>query len=255
MVLIVLAVSIVALVAIGNIVWRIVSPGVNQIVAEVSSVVRINRLNYNFELPPRVEITQESNTETTTNNTPQEVITEQAQANLNYNFSIDPQPNTTIVKGVPNFFEELYADTELGPIRIQEESNKNIIIDIPKLSVSSPSYQTPDGKSALKFGFWLHRSSFPFGQGELAFLCNRRFFDSNDPRSCYYLNFLNINDQIVLEFAGERVTYKINKITSYKSDYSEIYNSITEDPNQLRLVSTLETDSGRGRVVFIANKV
>ncbi|MBE2280692.1 MAG: hypothetical protein IAE91_09900 [Ignavibacteriaceae bacterium] len=250
MVIVIFVVSIIALIAIGNIIWRIISPGVNIAVTEISNYIRINRLDYNFEIPEKKEPVVNSSA----NN---EELTAEQQAiinlDLNYNFEVASTPEE--VEGSTNFFEEIYSDYKLGPRRIVEESNKNLVLTIPKIKINSPVYQTPESSLALKFGFWLHSSSYKFNEGELVLLCTRRYFDSTDPRSCYYIDRLRVNDELSVEFKGERAYYKITEIKKIYSNFEDIYNNISSDANRLIIVSTAEIDSGRGRLVILANRV
>jgi len=256
MVLIIFTVSIIALVAIGNIVWKIISPGVNLAITEVSNVIRVNRLDYNFEIPARrnapvIEQKPPENNQTAELSPEQESV---ANMNLNYSFSI-PQKSDSFIAGSTNFFEEIYSDVNYGPQRVTEESNKNFVITINKLEINSPVYIAPQSNPALKFGFWMHKSSYSFNQGELVFLCTRRFFDNTDPRSCYYLNLLEINDQLSIEFGGEKASYKITRTEYFKDNYDQIYNNISENKSSLKIVTTGTVDTGRGRLVLTATRI
>ncbi len=258
MILVIFAVSIIALVAIGNIIWKIIQPGVDIAVAEISNIVRINRLDYNFEIPVRrdtpvavvepLEGVEKSSVELTVE---QQAV---ADMNLNYSFFI-PEKDDSFVAGSTNFFEEIYSDSELGPVRITEESNKNFVINIEELGINSPAYISPKSSMALKFGFWMHKSSYSYNQGELVFLCTRRFFDNTDPRSCYFLNLLEINDEIKLEFNGEKSTYKITKQEYLNGNYDNIYNNISADSKSLKIVTTGKVDTGRGRLIISATRI
>lgn len=255
MVLVIFVVSIVALIAIGNIVWKIISPGVNLAVTEISNTIRVNRLDYNFKIPEKREPVAVKPVETTTIN--EDLTVEQKAVlarDLNYSFSI-PNARDSKVYGVTNFYEEIYSDSNLGPTRITEESNKNIVLTISKLNIKSPVYITPESLPALKFGFWMHKSSYMYNQGEMVFLCSRRYFDNDDPRSCYYLNLLSINDQLTLEFNGQKSTYSIINTQYINQDYSQIYDSISTDKNSLKIVTTGQIDSGKGRLVITANRI
>lgn len=254
MVLVIFTVSIIALIAIGNIIWRIVSPGVAIVVTEVSNLVKVSRLDYNFQIPEKREpVTQAPPDESTPALTPEEQVV--FDMDLDYDFEIPSYDPSRIVLGVNNFFEEIYTDYEFGPERINEDSNRNILISIPRLSIKSPVYITPKDSIALKFGFWMHKSSYKLNEGEMVFLCTRRYFDNTDPRSCYYINYLAQNDSISLEFNGETFNYKVDQVERINQDYEQIYNNISSDKNKLKIVSTGALDLGRGRIVVYATRI
>lgn len=256
MVIVIFAVSIIALVAIGNIIWKIISPGVNLAITEVSNVIRINRLDYNFEIPIRRDVVVIVTPEPDKSEPVVLTAEQQAVADmpLNYSFFI-PNKTEDFIPGSNNFFEEIYSDVNIGPVRVTEESNKNFVINISKIKVNAPVYIAPESSLALKFGFWMHKSSYAYNQGELVFLCTRRFFDNTDPRSCYYLNLLEIGDKIGLEFNGEKSTYRITKLEYFKENFEQIYNNISTDKNILKLVTTGTVDTGKGRLVITANRI
>lgn len=254
MVLVIFTVSIIALIAIGNIIWRIISPGVAIVVTEVSNFVKINRLDYNFEIPEKREpVAVEPVDKSTLELTPEEQAV--FNRNLDYDFEIPSYDESKIVLGVTNFFEEIYTDYEFGPERITEDSNKNIVVSIPRLSINSPVYITSKDSVALKFGFWMHKSSYKINEGEMVFLCTRRFFDNTDPRSCYYMDYLAANDSISLEFNGETYNYKVDKVERFNQNFDQIYNNIGSDKNKLKIVTTGAVDSGRGRLVVSATRI
>jgi len=251
MVVIIFVVSIVALIAIGNIIWKIISPGVALATTEISRLIAINRLDYNFPIPAKRESVSALPT-------PIEFTAEQQVVlarDLDYDFEIPNADNNRIVVGVTNFYEEIYTDSDFGPDRITEESNKNMIITINKLAINSPAYITPESSLALKFGFWMHSSSYKLNEGEMVFLCTRRYFDNNDPRSCYFMNYMSVNDTFSIEYNKEKFNYKVNAINYIKQDYQQIYENISSDKNSLKMVTTGALDSGRGRLVITANRI
>jgi LPXTG-site transpeptidase (sortase) family protein len=254
MVLVIFVVSIIAIIAIGGIIWRIISPGVNIAVNEVSSLIRVNRLDYNFDIPASKGNAQQSSENQNQPQQEQAPTNTNVSNNLNYNFSI-PQGEDQIVKGNPNFFEEIYSDSEIGPNRITDESNKNIIVNIPKLSINSPIYQIPSNSIALKFGFWLHKSSYELNKGEVVILCTRRYFDNNDPRSCYFLDYLREGENLSLEYEGQKYNYRVIKTETLTGDYGQIYNNISTDKNLLKIVTTGTIDTGKGRLVITAQRI
>ncbi len=249
MVLAIFAVSIIALIAIGNIIWRIISPGVNTVVAEVSNLIRVNRLDYNFPIPPKKEpIVQSTN--------PDALTVEQQKVldmNLNYNFAFSTENKNLIVSGVENFFEEINDDYKLGPTRQTGEVKENYLIRIPKISLNSPVYRDNKAES-LKFGIMQHKSSYNLGEGEVTVLCLRRHFNNNDPRSCYFMDLLNLNDEIYLKDGEEEVRYKVTKLEFINNNYENIYNSITDNKDTIKIVTSGAIDSGKGRLVVTAQR-
>ncbi len=240
MILAILVVSIIALIAIGNIIWRIISPGISAGLAEVANIIRVNQLDYNFAIPEKKEpiiIEPELSQEPVLSEEEQRV----KDMDLNYNFSVSPAKSESVVLGVNNFYEEIAQDYKLGENR-SASIEGTIRIIIPKIAFNAQINET----------MLLHPSSYQFNHGEIALLCTRRNLDSNDPKSCYYMDLVKVNDQIIVYFDSKTIKYKVVKIELFESNYENIYSGLRSDTNSIKIVTTGHLDSGRGRLVITA---
>lgn len=254
MILAIFIACFIALIALGNIIWRIISPSVNTVVTEVSNVIRINRLDYNFPIPPK----RENSTPVSEKNKEEDSLSEEQKSvialDLNYNFPFNAyNSNTNLVLGSDNFYEEIFYDNIFGYQRQSSESKEGYIVKIPKIELESPVYRD-NNINSLKFGMWMHKSSFNYNEGEMVFLCSRRYFSNNDPRSCYFMNNLNLEDEIYLKVGTEDVKFIVTKLEYISDNYQDLYNNIASNNKQLRIITTGTTDIGKGRLVITALK-
>lgn len=239
MVIIILAVSLIALVIMLSIVWRTVGPNINLAITKFQEVAS----SFSFATS-----TGNSNTANLT-----EAEKKVYNTKLNYNFKIPNKSPNTVVEGSDQFFEEIYSDPNLGVNRLNS-FNSSLSLEIPKIDLNSPISYKINSTEALRSGMYMHNASYNYDKGEMLFLCTRRFFNSDDPKSCYYLNLITLNDVIFFNIDGKRVEYKVIKLEYLAGNYADIYNNVSSNNSLIRIITTGKADQGRERLVITAQK-
>lgn len=130
-------------------------------------------------------------------------------------------------------------------------------IEIPKIDYKSPIIISDDGDSAVDKGAWHHPSNHPL-EGEAIFLCHRRYFLSNDQKSCWNLDQLKKGNSMYIYFDdGTQAYYKIQSISVTKGTDVNVYHTSSE--NLIKLISCSMEDGKIGstdyRIVVIAEMV
>ena len=145
-----------------------------------------------------------------------------------------------------------YSTEEFGSLpKIQSQ----LKINIPKIGIDSPIWQGNDANNYLEKGFWAYPFSGALGKGENVFLCHRRFFGPNDPRSCWFLDKLEKNDLINIYVAEEvEMVYQIIDIKIFSDQDPNIYN-IDLDKDLIRIVTCNPLYSNSERLVVIAERI
>lgn len=131
-------------------------------------------------------------------------------------------------------------------------------VTIPKIGVITNIYQGLDGDQLLKQGWWLYPTSYATGTGEKIFYCHRRFFGRNDPRTCWNMNKLTIDDRInVTNTAGVNFQYKVISVSVVHQSVSNMM--IPSDKNYIKIITcgtaTGEPGGNDYRVVVLAELV
>lgn len=192
------------------------------------------RYDYNFSIPEDISVSEQLGTsevsDPASKNSLADDIQDQATgAVYNYNFAI-PHPR-------------MYP-----AIRS---------IQIPSINYDSPVIVSDDANAGIDLGAWYYPSKHPF-EGEAIFLCHRRFFKENDPKSCWNLDKVDSGDFVYLNFSnGEQFTYQVRSIAVTTGKDISIYHS--GDEPYLKLISCAKENGRIGsdshRIVLIAKKV
>ncbi len=239
----ILVVCIVTVIIIFNLIWGIIAQPINDGINSVGNFFRIQQpVDYNFQVPAVSAI-------------------ETPQANQNQN---DSEQTNAIKYEMPYKNAQVLGSTSVNiskePIlkealasRIQTGNNLTQIkfrVEIPSIGLDSPAMHGSDAQFILQNGFFIYPGSNLINKGEIILLCYRSQFKSTDPRSCWYLNKLSINDEIILDNSnGSTSTYKIIGTNTFNFSSDFIY-KINNDENYLQIV----TNDGKNRIVILAVK-
>lgn len=186
---------------------------------EVDVLERDN--NYNFAIPT-LEVAEEVKTETEQTQTSQEPT-------RNYNF----------------------------PIGNTEQIPEMASIQIPTINYNSPIIISDDGDSAIDYGAWHYPSNHP-KEGEAIFLCHRRYFKSQDPKSCWNLDKVKQGASLYINYKdGSQDFYKIESISVATGDDINIYHAT--DEKIIKLISCAKSNGKIGsdshRIIVIARAI
>ncbi|MBN1915987.1 sortase [Candidatus Dojkabacteria bacterium] len=126
---------------------------------------------------------------------------------------------------------------------------------IPKINVRANVFGGSDGDSLMDQGFWMYPSSSTPGNGETIVLCHRRYFQQDDPRSCWNINLLEKGDLIqVNDPSGKPIRYSVRSVTIKNPNDVNIYE--TSKRNFIKIIScSLQSGVPGGsdnRIVVIA---
>lgn len=254
-IIVVLVVCTVSLVAIGSSLWNIVSPGINAFFNFVGLNVRLATVDYNFQVPVGTGggQSQSSTSSSTTSSSgssvpPPNVV----PANYSYNFPVPPLTDNGSA-AVSGLRDAILTDAQLAGYGTGTDTpTTELIVNIPKIKVTSPVLQGLGGDDLLDRGFWVYPSSKPIGQGELIILCHRRFFGPYDPRTCWNLDKLVPGDEVYLKGSADvTLTYKIIAVNELPGTDPTIYNA-SDTENYLKIVTCHPLYSDVNRLVVLA---
>lgn len=248
-IIVVLVVCTVSLVAIGSSLWNIVSPGVNAFFNYIGINVRLATVDYNFQVPAVGSSQSSPTTSSQGGQTPPPSV---VPANYSYNFPVPPAP-TNGGSSVTGLRDAILTDAQLAGYGTGTDTpTTELLLNIPKIKVTSPVLQGLGGDDLLDRGFWAYPSSKPIGQGELILLCHRRFFGPYDPRTCWNLDKLVKGDEIYLKGSTDvTLTYKIIAVNELNASDPTIYNP-SETENYLKIVTCHPLYSDANRLVVLA---
>lgn len=249
----VLIVCIIALIAVVSSIWALIRAPVNSAINTVSNFIRIQSLDYNFTIPV-VAITPTpvpTPSPTPINIPPINIdLGFDEEKDIDYNFTISSIPQTSA------FADALYTDSDLIDIQERGETpeQKNLSIQIPLINVNSPVVQGIDSESLIKEGFWVVPSSRRLGQSEVIFLCNRRYFGPDDPKSCWFLDKVGTGNYITVKYGDKELTYSVVGVNTFSAEDPLVYQA-TEGEDLIRIVTTDPLNSNENRLVILAERV
>lgn len=247
----VLIVCVVSLIAIGSILIRLITPGLERIGNIIGAGVRVSTVDYNFPIPSGTSVVVPP----AQNSATSQSITSQPPA---------VAPNKLVIESpkVRNLTQAQHAaiGKRLGLERFVSTSNNpqellqiEAHIYVPKLGLYTPILNTNNGQAALSYGGWLHPNSSLINQGEWGILCERSLFQPFAANSCLFLDELNIGDIILVIVASTAYQYKVVQPLddaiklSNVNNYSPLGKSlriITNDLNHNRLQILIAEPTG-----------
>lgn len=231
----VLIVCVVSLIAIGSILIRLITPGLERIGNIVGAGVRVSAVDYNFPIPsgaPIVVVPVET-----------EVSSQSATSQPTV---VVPAKLEILPPKVRNLTQAQHAAVgkKLGLERLVSSSNNpqellqiEAHIYIPKLGLYTPVLNTNNGQAALSYGSWLHPSSYLINQGEWGVLCERSLFQPFAANSCMFLDELTSGDVVLVIIASTAYQYKIIQPLAASTRLSEI-NSYSPLGKSLRIITS-----------------
>lgn len=222
----VMIVCLIALCAVFNTIWQIIRVPVTNFVDSVGTTIRLQSLNYNFDIPETDDIPTPTPTE--------------------------PQFPSDIL----SYPDALYTINEMNELSLSGQTpvQKNLKIAIPSINVSANLYQGEPSEEFLKEGFWVSPTESELGDGETVFFCNRRFFGPNDLRGCWNIDKINRTDRIVINFETVALEYQVVGINIFEADDPLIY-QVNPDKDQIKIVTTHPLESNSQRFVVLAERV
>jgi LPXTG-site transpeptidase (sortase) family protein len=254
----VLLVCIIALVAVVNSIISTFAPIVNDISRLISSLTVVQTTDYNFPVEEKnidVKTTSENNDIKLEENTTVKIEEKPLVAveDTDYNFFV---PEISSVEYDREFFPDaILDDAKLLALADLNENvfPANISIYIPKIKVASPVLQGFNSEELLNQGFWISPTSHVLGKGEVVLLCHRRHFGPNDPRSCWYLDNLSQNDEIILRVDTKELKYSVVGINTFDAEDPLIY-SLSKDDDLIKIVTCTPLYSNAQRLVVLAKR-
>jgi len=134
--------------------------------------------------------------------------------------------------------EPLLKEIEYIPIQY----GNLVRIKIPRIGVDSPVLQGFNVYDLLKQGWWLYPASYTNGPGEKIFYCHRRYFGRFDPRTCWNLNQVILDDLIYLYNSdGQIFTYKVISTSIVRGD---VLNTMRPSTKEYVKIITCGTENG-----------
>lgn len=261
---IVLLICTISLIAILNSLWQLVGPGVQTLIAIISNEARTVTANYNFQIPSldKGTTSTQSSTSSSTTSTTQTTSSSEDRpiivpSNYTYNFPV-PDAIHNVDEEYSNligFEDSILTDAQLvGYGSGSDTPQISLFLSIPKINVKSPVLQGLGSDELLKQGFWVYPGSYPIGVGEMILLCHRRYFGPYDPRSCWNLDKMSINDEIFIRRGEQQLTYKVVGVNEFTGDNPSIYN-ISSTKSYLKIVTCTPLYSNDNRLVVLAELV
>ncbi len=286
MILTILVVSIISIIAVFSGIWQIIGPSVNKISTDISKALRVNSLDYNFAVPANAQpnptpqpVPQPQPSPTPSPNpqpapapdpTPQPssfrgsgggIVNAKVpqvdiqKLSLNYNFAVAAKPfvpEELIDLGFPDAIVEDALLASKGAI--DQKPIGDLRIKIPRMKVNSPVLQGRDSTALLKQGFWVYPNSSELGKGEVVLLCHRRYFGRTDPRTCWYIDRMQQDDEIFMYFNGTELKYRVVGINIFDAEDPLIYAKSTDD-DYIKISACTPLFSNKQRLVVLAKRV
>ncbi|MEP7103391.1 MAG: sortase [Candidatus Dojkabacteria bacterium] len=254
----VLIVCIIALIAVASSIWALIRDPVNAVINTVSSFVRIQTLDYNFPLPVVTAQTTPTSTPSpapnpvpnppannaTSNTTPSNI-----NKDIDYNFPVENIALSGLEDAIISDSKLLELSAKNVPV-----TQPNISIQILSIGVNSPVLQGLDSENLLKQGFWIVPSSRILGKAEIIFLCNRRYFGSDDPKSCWFLDKVILGNDVTLKYNNLVLKYKVVGVNRFPASDPLVYDA-NETEDLIRIVTTDPLYSNDQRLVILAERV
>jgi LPXTG-site transpeptidase (sortase) family protein len=263
MILAILIVSIISLIAVINGVWQIVGPSIKKVSDDFSKVVKVNSLDYNFVVPAKA---QSTTPQPQAQPTPQPAPPPQpsstvdeidvSKLNLDYNFNVGKKTQTPMQQFSPDFQDDILNDAQTA---VENSKGQNdlgkLSIKIPKLKIESEINQGRDYEKLLKQGFWIYPASFEPGHGEFTILCMRRYFGKDDPKSCWYIDELTKNDEIIVNDNDVELKYKVVGVNEFKNDDLPLIYTEPSQEDTIKIVAAHPLNGNSKRIVVLAKRV
>lgn len=253
MVAAILVVCIVTLIVIVGIVWGIIQEPLKNTIENAAQFFQVNdrAIDYNFKVPiaeaqPAQQIVPE----------PQPV-------------SQEPVNSNQVVQNSAIKYDLPFRDAKILGINSQEISSNALVqevkksrhltgvdvtqvkfnVKVPSIGMNAPAMHGNDMEYILQNGFLIYPGSMILGDGSIILVCYRSQFPSNNPKSCWNLDKLQKDDEIVLDNFGSEIKYKIigTNLLNFTGDF--LY-KIPQDKNYLQII----TNDGDKRLVILASR-
>jgi LPXTG-site transpeptidase (sortase) family protein len=258
----VLIVCLIALIAVITSIWQLIKSPVNQVVDNVSYFVKIQTLDYNFAVETKTVSVTPTPVPTPT---PEPPVSDSVQSLANsisdsvvidYNFNVANKPGTnndTI--DTQKVLGTIISDTDMVSMKDRNESvvQKNVRIKIPRINVDSPIIQGLDSTEPLKQGFWVMPSDKKLSSDEITLLCSRTDLGNTDQRSCWYIDQLSKNDEIIITVEDSTLRYRVVGINTFYAEDPLVYTS-SYGEDLIRIVTTDPLYSNKNRLVILAQR-
>lgn len=253
-IIIVLVVCVIAMGIVLSLTWRFVGEPIQNSLSEFGEVVKVQRLNYNFDIP-EIEAGIVLPGDSTFDNEDkfQENIKD---ADQSYNFNFD-LPQVEIAAADLDIQDAILEDARkagYGTVA-GEVGSTNMRVVVPKIGIDSAVWQGFGADDLLLKGFWIYPSANKLGKGEIVMLCHRRHFGPYDPRSCWYLDQVAVGDKVVMDLYDTQYEYKVIETKIYDANDPAIYQDVSQTKDRVRLVTCHPLYSNTQRFVVIAERV
>ncbi len=265
MILAILIVCIITLVVVFNGVWLLIREPLNYTMNNLNHFFKstVQSYDYNFQVPPSsvkaaeaikvpeviVKPTQNNPQDQTQTNT------QDSQQNKNtakpFELPVVSQEEIAQLKRLPDYI--IFDAKKLGYGLGQETSQVRFSVEIPKLKINSPAISGTTSSNLLEKGFWIAPDSKLGNSGEIILLCYRRYFGTDNPKSCLFLDKIELNDEINIKTSQTSIKYSVVGINEFNENDPLIYKA--SDNNYLKIVTVAPIDGNQKRLVILAKKV
>jgi LPXTG-site transpeptidase (sortase) family protein len=271
----VIIVCVISLIAVSTIIWSIIKSPLKQITGDFGREIKLQTLDYNFKLAdytdqdekaeekpaeePKKEEKKKDEKKEEQPAKEEKAEQEEPKREYDYNFTIPAKPATAILSPIEIANLQGFPDAILDDATLASSTNwqstpqTNLRIRIPKIGIDGPVLQGQDAANLLNQGFWIYPGSYTLGKGEVVMLCHRRHFGPYDPRSCWFLDHVGINDEIFMDFNGNTLKYRVVGVNMFEANDPLIY-SISPSDDYIKVVTCGPLYSNTHRLAVLAKR-
>lgn len=255
MVAAILVVCIVTLIVIIGILWGIIQEPLKNTIENAAQFFQTTDrpIDYNFKIPV-AEAQPAPQPSPEPQPAPQAEENSSAQQTQNSAIKYDLPFRGAQVLGVST--REISAESLVQEVeKAQHLTGSNVTqvkfnLKVPAIGMDAPAMHGSDMQFILQNGFLIYPGSMVLGDGSMILVCYRSQFPSSDPKSCWNLDKLQKDDEIIIDNYGSEIKYKIigTNILNFSGNF--LY-KIPEEGNYLQIV----TNDGENRLVILAEKI
>lgn len=244
---VVLIVSIVVLFAVLAFTWRMISEPINDFSNWVTSLNKYNNTDYNFPVPViNTDLNLDGDNNPDTNEI--ELVVNMTEQERDYNFEV---PILSSSQGKVE--RQLLNDANSVPDISANSQPSNFIIQIPKLALNSTAFTARSEANPLTRGMWIYPKTTSAPVGEKILVCSQSFFKISDPKSCFDLNRLKVDDRIFKIEGDFSTEYAVSSVETISFD-DKVYGDLRKE-DSLRIVSCDPASDCVKRIVVKAGRI
>lgn len=242
----ILVVCIVAIIVMVGLIWGVVAKPIGDTISNVSEFFKIQEpLNYNFPIP-EVPVTQEPVANDQNNIEDSEGSEPSIKYDMPYKEAQILGAYTENINREPLVIETAKSRYTTSNSLTQVKFN----VRIPSIGMNAPAMHGNNIEFILQSGFLIYPGSDLSMEGSIILICYRSQFKSTDPKSCWYLDKLQKDDEIVIDNFGSETKYRIigTNIINFNADF--LYQKPADD-KYLQII----TNDGNNRLIILAERI